>query len=106
MPKTDTIHTRVTHDIKTKAESLFKKLGFTTSQAVMLFLTACVNYNGFPFNFTLETKEDIDYEFAKAVATVDGVPPSEDAKSIFMLYKKGYIDLETAKFATKRLHQK
>ena len=52
---------------------------------------------------THEIKEEEDLEFAIAVATVDGVSPSEETKRIFLLYKRGYIDLETAKFMIGRL---
>ena len=106
MAKTDTVHTRVTHEIKEEAESIFSKLGLTTSQAIMLFLTASVLHKGLPFDLTLPTNEEKDLAFATAVATVDGVEPSDEAKKLFMLYKKGDIDIETAKFAIGRLHTK
>ena len=106
MAKTATVHTRVTFDVKRKADSLFNKLGLTTSQAIMLFLTTSINHNGLPFELSLPSNEDEDLAFATAIATVDGVPPSENAKQIFMLYKKGVIDLETAKFAIGRLHSR
>jgi len=104
MSKTETVHTRVTPEIKRKADSIFESLGLTTSQAIMLFLTATVNHNGMPFELSLPSEEDQDLAFATAIATVDGVPPSEDAKRIFRLYKRGEIDIETAKFAISRLH--
>ena len=103
MAKTETVHTRVTQDIKNKADVVFSRLGLTTSQAIMLFLTASVNHNGLPFELALPTKEEQDLAFATAVATVDGAEPSDEAKRIFLLYKRGEIDLETAKFAIGRL---
>ena len=106
MAKTETVHTRVTQDIKEQADYIFSRLGLTTSQAITLFLTATVNHNGFPFELSIPSKEDEDLVFATAIATVDGVPPSEEAKKIFKLYKRGDIDLETAKFALKRLHKR
>ena len=105
MTKTETVHTRVTPDIKRKADSIFESIGLTTSQAIMLFLTATVNHNGMPFELSLPTKEEQDLAFATAVATVDGVPPSEDAKRIFLLYSRGEIDYETAQFAIERLYK-
>lgn len=105
MTKTETVHTRVTHDIKKQAESIFSRLGLTTSQAIMLFLTATVNNNGLPFELTLPSEEDEqDLAFATAIATVDGVEPDEKTKKLFLLYKRGLIDYETAIFAIKRLH--
>jgi len=105
MAKTETVHTRVTPEIKMKADSIFESLGLTTSQAITLFLTAAVNKNGMPFELSLPLKEDQDLEFAKSIAMVDGVPPSEDAKRIFRLYNRGEIDYETAQFAIERLYK-
>ena len=105
MAKTQTVHTRVTEDIKSQAEKIFASLGLTTSQAIMLFLTATVNRNGMPFELTLPKKEDQDLSFAISVATVDGVEPSEDAQRIMRLYSRGEIDYETAQFAIGRLYQ-
>lgn len=106
MAKTETVHTRVTYDIKKQADKVFSRLGLTTSQAIMLFLTASVNKNGMPFELVLPSKEDQDLEFAASIAMVDGVEPSEHAKELFRLYKRGVIDLETAKFAIKRMYTK
>ncbi|MDY6093742.1 MAG: type II toxin-antitoxin system RelB/DinJ family antitoxin [Candidatus Enteromonas sp.] len=106
MAKTQTVHTRVTEDIKNRAEKIFASLGLTTSQAIMLFLTATVNHNGMPFELTLPMKEDQDLSFAISVATVDGVKPSEDAQRIMRLYSRGEIDYETAQFAIGRLYQR
>ena len=106
MAKTQTVHTRVTADIKNQAEKIFTSLGLTTSQAIMLFLTATVNHNGMPFELTLPKKEDQDLSFAISVATVDGAKPSEDAQRIMRLYSRGEIDYETAQFAIGRLCQR
>lgn len=103
MNKTLTVHTRVTPDIKEQADRIFASLGLTTSQAIMLFLTASVNHNGLPFELALPTQEEQDLAFATAIATVDGASPSEEIKRIFLLYKRGDIDLETAKFMIGRL---
>ena len=105
MPKTETVHTRVTPEIKNKADRIFESMGLTTSQAIMLFLTASVNKNGLPFELTAPSKEDEDLAFATAIATVDGVPPSKDAEKIMRLYSRGDIDYETAQFAIERLHK-
>ena len=105
MAKTQTVHTRVTEDIKNQAEKIFTSLGLTMSQAIMLFLTATVTRNGMPFELTLPKKEDQDLSFAISVATVDGVKPTEDAQRIMRLYSRGEIDYETAQFAIGRLYQ-
>lgn len=105
MAKTMTVHTRVTPETKEKADEVFARVGLTTSQAINLFLTASINHNGMPFELSLPTPEELDFEFASAIAMVDGVKPSEKTKKLFMLYKRGDIDLETAKFAIGRLFE-
>ena len=102
MPKTETVHTRVKPEIKEKADSIFSSIGLTTSQAISLFLTAVITRNGIPFELVGPEEEDEDLKFATSIVTVDGPEPSEYAKKIFLLYKKGDIDIETAKFALKR----
>ena len=106
MAKTETVHTRVTHEVKKQADEIFSKLGLTTSQAIMLFLTATVNKNGLPFELTLPSKEDEDLLFATSIAMTGGVEPSDEAKEIFKLYSRGVIDYETAVFAIKRIYSK
>ena len=106
MAKTEAVHTRVTHDIKQQADSIFSRLGLTTSQAITLFLTAAVNKNGMPFELTVPSKVEEELAFAVAIATVDGVEPSENAKEIFRLYKKGIIDIKTAKYILKGMYTK
>lgn len=107
MAKTVTVHTRVTSSIKEEAEKIFSKIGLTTSQAIMLFLTASVNNNGLPFELKIsKKKEDEDLKFAKAIASIDGAMPSKEAEKILNLYSKGIIDYETAEFAIERLHKK
>ena len=105
MAKTETVHTRVTQDIKEKADFVFSRLGLTTSQAIMLFLTASVNKNGLPFDLSLPREEDEDVIFATTVSTVDGVEPSEKAKKIMRLFSRGEIDYETAQFAIERMYK-
>lgn len=101
--KTETVHTRVTPEIKKKADQIFSALGLTTSQAIMLFLTASVNHNGLPFDLTNPDDDEKDLIFATSIATVDGVAPSEEAHKIARLLSRGDIDYETAKFAVQRL---
>lgn len=105
MAKTETVHTRVTQDIKEKADSIFEKLGLTTSQAIMLFLTATVNHNGLPFEMTIPEEDDEKYIFGKSIAMVDGVEPPKEAQKIIKLYTRGEIDLETAEFAIERMYK-
>ena len=105
MAKTEAVHTRVTEEIKKQADEIFSKLGLTTSQAIMLFLTASVNNNGLPFELTLSLKEENDMAIAASIAKVDGASPSKKAEKIMKLYSRGDIDYETAEFAIKRLYK-
>ena len=105
MAKTETVHTRVTHEIKEQADAIFNKLGLTTSQAIMLFLTASVNHNGLPFELSVPSSEEQDLKFATSIATVDGVPPSIEAQKIIRLYSRGDLDYETAQFALERIYK-
>lgn len=106
MAKTETVHTRVTHDIKENADKIFTRLGLTTSQAIMLFLTASVNCNGLPFELKIKDNDaDSDLTFAQSIAEVDGAPISAKAQKIMRLYAHGDIDYETAEFAIERLYK-
>ena len=106
MPKTETVHTRVSPNIKKRADELYKALGLTTSQAIMLFLVASVNCNGLPFDLKLGDTINTNFDFAKSIAMVDGVEPSKDAEKIMKLYANGDIDYETAQFAIERIYVK
>lgn len=97
------IHTRVTPEIKKKADKIYKSLGLTTSQAIMLFLNASVNCNGLPFELRINNDND-DLLMAEAIAKTDGVSPSKEAKRIMELYKNNEIDYETAMFANERMY--
>ncbi|MBL4909431.1 MAG: type II toxin-antitoxin system RelB/DinJ family antitoxin [Alteromonadaceae bacterium] len=44
-----TIQTRVTDELKIKADALFKDMGLTTTDAVRMFLMQCVNLGQLPF---------------------------------------------------------
>ena len=97
----------VNKEIKEQAEAIFEKLGLTIEQAINLFLKETILHSGLPFEVIIPTKEEQeDINFATAVATVDGNPsPSERTKRLMILYKRGIIDLETAKFAIERMYK-
>ena len=106
MPKTETVHTRVSPDIKNKADEIYRTLGLTASQAIMIFLVASVNCEGLPFDLKLGNEVDKNFDFAKSIVTVDGIEPSKDAEKIMKLYSNGDIDYETAQFAIERIYTK
>ena len=103
MQKTEIVHTRVSPEIKNECEYIFSKLGITTSYAVTLFLNQVALRKGIPFEIALPEKEDL-VEFAISTNSVDSGEPSERAKQIMQLYADDIIDLETAEFAIRRLH--
>ncbi len=47
-----TLQTRISEDLKVQADALFKGMGLTTTDAVRMFLTQCINQGGLPFQPT------------------------------------------------------
>ena len=103
MIKTEIVHTRVSPEVKNECDYIFNKLGITTSYAITLFLNQVTLRKGLPFDVVLPEKEDL-VSFAENVSSVDAGKPSQKAKQIMRLYDDGIIDLETAEFAIRRLH--
>lgn len=66
MSKTSTVRARIEPEVKEKAEKLFKRLGFTTTQAITMFYKQVIMRKGLPFDVvipnttTLNTFEDTD----------------------------------------------
>ncbi len=48
----NTVQTRVSEELKTQADALFKEMGLTTTDAIRMFLSQCVNQGGLPFTPT------------------------------------------------------
>lgn len=96
MKKTETIHARVTPEIKKQAEAIFQSVGLTTSQAITLFLKAAVNHNGLPFSLNIPTDVEKELNFATAISKVDGLAPSKGANEIIRSFIRNDIDYETA----------
>lgn len=103
MQKTEVVHTRISPETKAECDYIFSKLGITTSYAITMFLNQVALRKGLPFDVSLPKKEDL-VAFAENVSSVDAGKPSERAKQIMRLYDDGIIDLETAEFAIRRLH--
>lgn len=103
MQKTEIVHTRISPETKARCDYIFNKLGITTSYAITMFLNQVSLRNGIPFEIALPEKEDL-VAFAENTSSVDAGKPSEKAKQIMKLYDDGIIDLETAEFAIRRLH--
>lgn len=103
MKKSEIVHTRVLPETKAECDYIFNKLGITTSYAITMFLNQVVLRRGMPFDLVLPEKEDL-VSFAENISSVDAGKPSEKAKQIMRLYDEGIIDLETAEFAIRKLH--
>lgn len=103
MQKSAIVHTRISPEVKQECDSIFAKLGITTSYAITLFLNQVTLRKGIPFDIVLPEKVDL-VSFAENVSSVDSNKPSDKAKEIMKLYEEDLIDLETAEFAIMRLH--
>lgn len=103
MQKTEIVHTRVSPETKAECDYIFNKLGITTSYAITMFLNQVSLRKGMPFDLILPETDDL-VAFAENVSSVDAGKPSEKAKQIMRLYDDGIIDLETAEFAIRRIH--
>ncbi len=66
MTKSATVRARIEPDLKEKAESIFERLGLSTTQAITLFYRQVDVHNGLPFDIvipnetTWKTFEDTD----------------------------------------------
>jgi addiction module antitoxin, relB/dinJ family len=49
MPKTETLHIRVTPDLKESVETTLRPLGLSTGEAVTIFLHQVLLHRGLPF---------------------------------------------------------
>ena len=50
MIKSKSLHMRITPELKSEADSLFLRLGTTTTDAITMFLTQAIMHGGFPFD--------------------------------------------------------
>lgn len=57
MSKTEIIRARIEPDIKHDAEKIFKKLGLSTSQAIVLFYQQVITHHGLPFDLKIPNEE-------------------------------------------------
>ena len=54
------IRARITPDLKTEAEAVFKKLGLSTTEAITLFLSQVKLYKGLPFPVRIPNKTTLE----------------------------------------------
>jgi len=58
MQKTDVIHMRVSPEIKQTADTILRKLGMSTSDAINIFLSQVILRGGLPFEVCLPTPNE------------------------------------------------
>ncbi len=82
MTKTETLHIRVTPELKANVESALRPLGLSTGEAVTIFLHQILLHNGLPFLVQTPSynKETIAaMEEARAIA--EGRTPAKSYRS-------------------------
>jgi len=57
MLKTETVRARIEPNLKHEVDKIFKELGLTTSQAIVLFCRQVLVNRGLPFNVRVPNKE-------------------------------------------------
>ena len=57
MSKTEIIRARIEPDLKHDAEEIFKKLGLSSSQAIVLFYQKVITSHGLPFDLKIPNEE-------------------------------------------------
>ena len=55
MARTDTIHMRISPELKTEADSILSRLGISITDAIHLFLNQVILRSGLPFDVRLPT---------------------------------------------------
>ena len=60
MPKTATIHVRLTPEIKNQAENILRELGISVSAAHELFYRQIIAHQGIPFELRVMKKETLN----------------------------------------------
>ncbi len=56
MPKTATVRARIQPELKADVETLFKRIGLSTTEAINLFYKQVKLRNGLPFNVVIPNK--------------------------------------------------
>jgi len=102
--RNETIHVRVSDELKGNVESILKDLGITLSYAVNMYLKQIEVKRGIPFDIVLPNEEktkEIE-TLAHAINLTGGKEVSKYASKIINLYAQDIIDYETAVFALGR----
>ena len=60
MSKTEQVNVRIEPEVKKAAETVFKKLGLTPSQAVKMFYRQAALQQGLPFTVSIPNRETLE----------------------------------------------
>lgn len=60
MPKTEQVNIRIEPQVKKAAETVFRKLGLTPSQAVKMFYRQAALQQGLPFTVNIPNRETLE----------------------------------------------
>lgn len=82
MTTNDTVQARVTTELKTDAETIFKAMGLKTSDAIRLFLQQSVNVGGLPFQPIAKTPNTDTIEALKETQSRQGTK-YQDTDALF-----------------------
>lgn len=83
MAKTAMIRTRITPDLKTEGERILKKLGLTTTEAIILFFTQMKLQRGLPFEVKIPNRITL-----KAMKEAEEGKGLNSYKSVDAFFKK------------------
>ena len=106
--KTETLHVRISPNIKNEAEEILEEMGLNMSYAVSIFLKQVIIKRKIPFDIETKSEDAIkrEEELAYAINATGGQEVSPKFKRIIHLYANGDIDYETACFAINRCFKK
>jgi DNA-damage-inducible protein J len=72
MLKTTSITTRISPEIKAKAEDITEKLGMNISEAISIFLAQLVAYRGLPFEVRIPQLDSTKFAMLEAENIISG----------------------------------
>ena len=84
MSKSEIIRARIEPDLKHDAEEIFKKLGLSSSQAIVLFYQQVITSRGLPFDLKIPNEETQE-------AMLDIIMKRNVKKYSFEEFKKKYL---------------
>lgn len=108
MEKTETIHVRVSPDIKKQSEEVLNDLGLNLSYAISMYLKQVIIQNRIPFDIVGYDEKEIEAEeeLAYALNRTGGKDIDIEGKRLIHLYATKQIDYDTAVYAINKRYLK